>query len=153
MSSACVNIADDKEEQLSLRGGISQIAQVPSWIERLSATYRIPERVQFASNLCLEEILSNIILHGYGGVTKAEILLRFINPRPGCFVFIVEDGAPHFNPLEQPFPVPNRNEDTRVGGLGIRLVREFSNALDYERLPTGNRLKISFLSEVVPHEF
>jgi anti-sigma regulatory factor (Ser/Thr protein kinase) len=75
-----VTIADDKEERLSLQGDISQIAQIPSWIERLSATYRIPEKVQFASNLCLEEILSNIILHGYRGLTKGEILLRFINP-------------------------------------------------------------------------
>jgi serine/threonine-protein kinase RsbW len=143
-----VTIADDKEERLSLQGDLSQIAQVPSWIKRLSSTYLIPEKVQFASNLCLEEILSNIILHGYRDVTKGEILLRFINPSAGCFVFIVEDGAPHFNPLQQPeLSALNPNEDTRVGGLGIRLVREFANALEYQRLPVGNRLKMVFSSE------
>jgi anti-sigma regulatory factor (Ser/Thr protein kinase) len=144
-----VSIPGDKEERLSLRGDISQTAQVPSWIKRLSATYGIPEKVQFASDLCLEEIVSNIILHGYGGVTKVEILVRFTNPGPGCFVFIVEDGAPHFNPLEQPArPALTPNEDTRVGGHGIRLVREFADALDYERLPAGNRLKMVFSSGV-----
>jgi serine/threonine-protein kinase RsbW len=139
---------DKMEERLSLQADISQIAHVNSWIEGLSAKYRIPEEVQFGSYLCLEEVLSNIIIHGYGSVAKGGILVRFTAPRPGCFVFIVEDEAPHFNPLEKPeLPPLSPNEDMRVGGQGIRLLREFANALDYEPLPAGNRLKISFSSE------
>ena len=137
------------EERLSLQVDIAQIAQVPSWIERLAAIYRIPDKVQYASNLCLEEVLSNIILHGHNGdAAKGAILVRFLTPRPGCFVFIVEDEAPHFNPLEQPeLPALNPNEDMRIGGQGIRFLREFANALEYEPLTIGNRLKMFFSSE------
>jgi anti-sigma regulatory factor (Ser/Thr protein kinase) len=136
------------EERLSLQVDISQIAQVPSWIERLSTRYGIPGKVQFASNLCLEEVLSNIILHGYGSSGRGDLLVRFVAPRPGCFVFIVEDEAPHFNPLEQPeLPALNPNEEMRVGGQGLRFLREFASSLEYERLPVGNRFKMFFLSE------
>ena len=139
---------DDMEEQLSLQADLSQIAQVPSWLERLSARYEIPEKLQFASNVCLEEVLVNIVRHGHGGAAGGRILVRFTSPRPGCFVFIVEDEAPRFNPLDQPeLPALHPNEEMRIGGHGIRLLREFTSSLEYEPLPRGNRLKLFFSSE------
>jgi anti-sigma regulatory factor (Ser/Thr protein kinase) len=140
-------IPREVEEQVSLQADISQVAQVSSWLERLSARYGIPDKVRFASNLCLEEVLSNTILHGYGGAAAATLMISFAAPRPGCFVFVVEDEAPHFNPVEHPeLPALSPDEDIRVGGQGLRLLRKFAGALEYEPLPAGNRLKIFFSS-------
>jgi len=38
---------------------LSEIARVPPWPESLAARHAIPSRVQFAMDLCLEEVLSN----------------------------------------------------------------------------------------------
>ena len=68
----------------------AEISRIHSWIKRLCVQYAIPENVQFAADLCLEEVLSNIFLHGYkqaGGVA----LVRFATSGDGRFVFIVED--------------------------------------------------------------
>jgi hypothetical protein len=40
----------------------------------------------------------------------------------------------------------------RVGGQGIRFIREFADALEYEQLPVGNRFKMFFSSEAFPSE-
>jgi serine/threonine-protein kinase RsbW len=139
------NVTEHTEERLILRINLSEIAQVSPWIERLALQHSIPENVQFASNLCLEEVLSNIVLHGYGGEAEGAIIVRFEVPRGGCFLFVVEDQAPPFNPVSQPqLGALNPNEEMRVGGQGIRLLREFADALEYERLPDGNRLKVFF---------
>lgn len=122
----------------------AEISRIHRWIERLCVQYAIPENVQFAADLCLEEVLSNIFLHGYkqaGGVA----LVRFATSRDGRFVFIVEDKAPHFNPLDQQeLPALNPNHEMRVGGQGLRLLRKFTDELAYERLPAGNRVRMVF---------
>jgi len=139
------NLADDGEEWLVLPVLLSEVAQVPHWIERLASRYAIPEKVQFAINLCLEEVLSNIILHGYSGQRDDTIAVNFSVIGDGKFLVVVDDEAPHFNPLEQEeLPALNPNEEMRVGGQGLRLLREFADTIEYEPIPSGNRLKMSF---------
>lgn len=145
------NTTENTNERLILRVILSEIAQVPPWIERLASDNAIPQSVQFASNLCLEEVLSNIILHGSGGMDgkhgeqEGALVVSFSTPREGCFLFVVEDEAPDFNPLDQPeLPALNPNEAMRIGGQGLRLIHEFADKLEYERRPAGNRLKMYF---------
>jgi anti-sigma regulatory factor (Ser/Thr protein kinase) len=68
-------------------------------------------------------------------------------PRGGYFVLIVDDEAPRFNPLESPeLPLVSPCEDgeVRIGGQGIRLLRQFADTLHYESTPTGNQLRMGF---------
>jgi anti-sigma regulatory factor (Ser/Thr protein kinase) len=133
------------EERLTLRSRLSEMSQVPVWIERLAPQHAIPADTQFAMNLCLEEVLSNVIRHGYGGQSDRYIVIQFLNPKDGYFVFLVEDEASHFNPLEAPeLPAIGALDEERVGGLGIRLLRQFASALEYQATPTGNRLTMGF---------
>src|SRR5579862_7323511 len=94
--------ASTAEERLTLRSRMSDISLVPGWIEHLASQHDIPEAAQFAMNLCLEEIVSNVVRHGYGGDSDQSVAIRFASPQPGEFVLIVEDAAPPFNPLTAP---------------------------------------------------
>jgi len=136
---------DTTEERLTLQSRLSELTQVPPWIECLATRHTIPDSTQFAMNLCLEEALSNVIRHGYSSKPDRSIAVQFANPRENYFVFVVEDDAPPFNPLDSPeLPALSSLDEVRVGGQGIRLIRQFSNALEYEPTPTGNRLSIGF---------
>ena len=97
-------------------------------------------------NLCLEEVLSNIIRHGYSGKPDHSIAVRFTSPREDYFVFVVEDEAPPFNPVDVTGVAAALSslEEIRIGGQGIRLLRRFADALEYQATPTGNRLSIGF---------
>jgi anti-sigma regulatory factor (Ser/Thr protein kinase) len=139
------NGKDTTGEHLELRSRLSDLAQLFPWIERLASQHAIPANTQFAINLCLEEVLSNIIRHGYSGKPDHSIAVRFTKPRDDYFVFIVEDEAPPFNPVNSPeLPAVSSLDEIRVGGQGIRLLRRFANALEYQSMPTGNRLSIGF---------
>ena len=135
----------ETSNQLALRGVLSEIARIPIWIKKLALHHSIPVDLQNSINLCLEEVVSNVIRHGYCGEADRSVLIRFSNPRKGYFVFTVEDEAPHFNPLIVPeLPEISPRENIRIGGQGIRLVRRFTDALEYEPMPTGNRLSMGF---------
>jgi serine/threonine-protein kinase RsbW len=137
------------EDQLNLRSRISELAQLLPWIERLASRHSISANTQFAINLCLEEVLSNIIRHGYAGKPDHSIAIHFTNPRKDRFVIVIEDEAPHFNPVDAPELPPLNSgdellEETPIGGQGLRLLRRFADAIEYRATPTGNRLSISF---------
>lgn len=132
-------------EHLNLQSRLSDLAQIHVWIERLASRHTIPASTQFAMNLCLEEVLSNIIRHGYSCNPDHSIAVHFSTPRENQFVFVVEDEAPAFNPVASPeLPAFNALDQTYTGGQGIRLLRRFADTLDYQATPTGNRLTIGF---------
>jgi anti-sigma regulatory factor (Ser/Thr protein kinase) len=133
------------QDRLVLRGQLSEMAQLPVWIAALAARHLIPEKVQFVMDLCLEEAVSNVIRHGYAGVEDGSVIIRFTQAHDGRFEFVVEDHARHFNPLDFPDqPAQDMMDEDRIGGRGIRLLRQFAGALAYEAMPEGNRLRIGF---------
>lgn len=139
------NVTHSPKEQISLRGRLSDIGEVPPWIAALGTRYAVPSDLQLSINLCLEEALSNIIRHGYGSDADRSVSVEFSAPQEGYFVFVVDDEAPRFNPLDTPeLPALNPDESDRVGGQGIRLLRRFTDTIEYEPTPTGNRLRMGF---------
>jgi serine/threonine-protein kinase RsbW len=139
------NCTDQVQNRLELRSRLSDIGQLPAWIEGLASQHSIPTDVQFAMRLCLEEVLSNIVFHGYEGKEDGSMMVCFTAPREGYIVLVVEDEAPLFNPVEAPeLPALNPRDEIRVGGQGLRLLRRFAHKLEYEPTPAGNRLRIGF---------
>ena len=144
---------DRNQDQLVLRSELSDIARLHNWIGDLSSRHSIPDNNLFAIRICLEEALTNVILHGYAGAQDRSILVRFTIPRCGYFEFVIEDEAPCFNPLEAPeMPPLDPRQEMRVGGQGIRFLRRFADTIEYEPKGTGNRLTMGFSSAGVAPE-
>ena len=78
-------------ETLTLRGRMSELTRVSPWIERLAKKYAIPQKTEFAMNLCLEEVLSNIIRHGYSGDSDHFISVHFDTHKDEYLVLVVDD--------------------------------------------------------------
>lgn len=139
------NSTDQALDRLSLRSHLSEMSRLPRWLEGLASRHDIPGEVQFAIDLCLEEAVSNVIRHGYAGAEDRSVSVVFAMPRSGYFEFVVEDEAPHFNPLAAPaLEAVSTEQAIRVGGQGIRLLRQFADSVEYESTPRGNRLRIGF---------
>lgn len=134
-------------DQLVMDSQLSEMERLPAWVESIAATYAISESVKFAINLCLEEVISNVIRHGYSNRSGQLLTVHCAAPRPGRLVFTVEDDAAPFNPLEvAALPSIGEQDESRIGGQGIRLLRGFADTVEYEAKPAGNRLYIGFLS-------
>jgi anti-sigma regulatory factor (Ser/Thr protein kinase) len=141
---------DPVPDRIVLESQLSELIRVSPWIEALAARFAIPENVVFAMNLCLEEALSNVIRHGHRG-QGGSLTIQLTVPHEGRFMLIVDDDAPWFNPLEQePPPAYAPDNPTQIGGQGIRLIRGFSDSLEYSATPTGNQLRIGFSSTSSP---
>ena len=89
-------------------------------------------------NLALEEIVINVIKHGYADQEEHDIAVTFWLEPDVLTVCVEDDGVP-FNPLDAPpAEVSSPLERRRAGGLGVYLVRNLMDEFEYQRTGTMN---------------
>jgi serine/threonine-protein kinase RsbW len=134
---------DNSQDRLELDSQLAELSRVQPWIEAVADRHGVAEDIRFAMQLCVEEALANVVLHGYRSEPGHPIVLRtFVSA--GTLFFEIDDKGPPFAPAEPGPPNPASLESIEPGGNGIRLLYRFAGFLSYERLPDGNRLTIGF---------
>lgn len=138
-------LMDEPRDRLLLDSRLSELSNVIPWAEALSDRYGLAEETRYAMNLCLEEALANVVLHGYKNQPGYPIVIESYLST-GSLFFAVEDKAPPFVPVDpgERTPRPLVLDAMEPGGNGIRLIHRFAGSVSYERLPDGNRLTMGF---------
>jgi anti-sigma regulatory factor (Ser/Thr protein kinase) len=122
------------EYQLPSR--LSEIAILAVAVEQ--ALQQWPALV-FSINLCLEELITNIIEHGLQGTKDSSIQVQIFD----CATYLeirLKDDAPAFDPFSA-VPSPDLNlalADRPVGGLGVYLVKQLMDELKASYEGDGN---------------
>lgn len=112
-------------------------------LQDLAEKHHLPAKVVQATDLALEEHLTNVFKHGYADDPERAVRVNF-SCAGGCVEVEVADDGPPFNPLDRP-PVDTSLplEERSVGGLGVHLMRRFMDALEYRREGGRNILHMS----------
>lgn len=102
----------------------------------------LQSKLVYAVNLILEEILMNIIRHGYDDEDSHEIEIQIGLEEEEVALTVIDDGR-EFNPLTIPGPDPSKSAMDRLEeGLGLQFVRHMRNAMEYRREGDKNMLRI-----------
>ena len=138
----------------SFCGAIFEIRSAEEWIESIAADFGLTERQVFAMQVCLEELMSNIIR--YGGDSSAT--WPHIDPKNPIRISVtvraladrvrmtVEDNGRAFDVARAPARVIDQPLDqVEPGGLGILLIKSFASSLEYSRTDAGNRVTVDFI--------
>ena len=132
-----------KLSSLELTNQLSEIGKLTDLLEQLAEAWGLSEDLLFKANLALDEIVSNIIRHGYPVSGDRRITVR-IRLEKDDLVMEVEDDAPEFNPLDAPEPDTSAPlEERGIGGLGIFLTRKLMDNMSYRRSGGKNILTLS----------
>jgi sigma-B regulation protein RsbU (phosphoserine phosphatase) len=132
---------------IKLGNRLAELDGVTEKVMDFGRRHGLATRVVHDLTLALEEVLSNVIKHGYPEGGDHEISLR-VRVEPGQVRAEIEDDGRPFNPLEAPEPDTTKPlEERAVGGLGIHLVRKLMDALEYRRQGGKNLLTIRKLRE------
>jgi phosphoserine phosphatase RsbU/P len=123
--------------EIEISNKLSELDQLNQTLAELWRRHGLTPKVVYNLNLAIEEIVTNIISHGYTD-DREHIIRVNLNVQPGEVRIEVEDDGQPFNPLEAPeVDITKPLEETTIGGLGIHLVRKVMDGLEYER--QGNR--------------
>ena len=128
-----------KEKKIIIESRLEELATIRSEAENYFGG-ALDEVTLNRIILSIDEAVSNIIRHGYGGSENGRIEL-VMKESDGLVTVILTDEAPPFNPLESESPdIEVHFDEGRSGGLGVDLYRRMMD-VSYERTPSGgNRL-------------
>lgn len=127
----------------TLRAEHPALAELADWCADLSTRHRLSRESANAVDLCLSELVTNVIDYAYAedGVSPILVDANFLD---GTLEITLWDAGPAFNPLEREAPPENTDIATvRIGGLGIDLVRKFTSTISYARVGDWNRLRFT----------
>lgn len=120
-----------QRHSLTIEGGVAS-AKASAWARALADSAGLPEELSYAMDLCIVELVTNIVDHAYGE-NPGKIRIDLDVGPEAAIVTIVDDG-PAFNPLSVPPPNTSASiEDASIGGYGIHMVRETADGCRYER--------------------
>lgn len=131
---------------ITLSHDSSEIERATAFLETFFAAQKIDEQTLFQFNLCLEELLTNIMTYAAvdaNRISELMITLSF-EYHNGCLRMTLEDNGYPFNPLNE-IVEPDLDaelDERKIGGLGIHLVKTFMDTFSYTRQGDCNRLEL-----------
>jgi serine/threonine-protein kinase RsbW len=133
--------------EIRIANRLGDMPAIVSMVEQFGVRHAIPAALVNDLNLCLDEVICNIISYGYPDHGKGEITVR-LNYQPGLISTEIHDDGRPFDPLQTAPPdLDGTVQSRKVGGIGIYFVRQLMDDVVYRRVDNQNRL---FLRKSIP---
>ncbi len=132
-----------KQLRITLANSLAELPRFNATVQAFLESHATPPAGIFAAHLVIEEMVTNIIKYGYDDSLSHEMTVTLTRD-PGQLTIRIEDDGHEFNPLTAPPPDTSPQlEKRKIGGLGIHLVRNTVNAIEYHRLANRNILEMT----------
>lgn len=125
------------------------LAELLAFVDGACVRAGLDRELAFDVRLATEEVVTNVIVHGYAGTTAGPVRVT-VRREPAQVVITVEDRARPFDPALAPRADPSAPiEQRRIGGLGWHLVHQVMDEVRHEpRTPQGNR--VTLVKRILP---
>ena len=131
------------EKELHLLNDLSEIAKLPLLVGELASEFKFSDEAVFNFNLVLEEAVTNIVMYAYPEGKSGSIDIVAKCDGDSVKLVISDSGKP-FDPTMVPdADVTLPAEERRIGGLGIFLIRQIMDSVEYRRNGGKNILVMS----------
>jgi serine/threonine-protein kinase RsbW len=133
---------------LQVEARIENLGALLALIDTVCRERGVSREIAFQTRLAVDEMCTNVIVHGYRGLPPGPIALT-VTPHPDRLVIRIVDRGHPFDPRSAPAPdLGARVEERPIGGLGCHLVRSMVDSIDYESAAHGgNRLTLVKLTD------
>lgn len=130
--------------RLQLRVELGEVARLNQWLKDRFDEGGLSSGLAGNIKLCLNEAVTNAISYGFEEPRRGEVVVELDIAQERVTALLVDDGVA-FNPLEAPVAKKIESLETaQIGGFGIKLMRDLSSSLSYERVDGRNRLTLRF---------
>lgn len=126
--------------QITHAAELESLGKFRDFISTCCVDHDIPSDTVFDLKLAVDEACTNIITHGYKGMDPGSIILSF-RIQPGRILVQITDFGHVFEPQAAPKPdVEAALEDRELGGLGLFLIYQTMDNINYQSSEEGNTL-------------
>lgn len=122
---------------------ISEIAEISDAIADWAEQCAIPVAIINNVILMLDELMTNVVTHGYGDQQDGEMEIS-LELRDKQVIACLRDQAPAFDPFSIAEADTSLDlEQREIGGLGVHFVRKMADSFAYQRSGDSNEVRFS----------
>ena len=127
---------------LTIKNDVHEVAEFSRFIKSVNEELGLETSLARQIRLAVEEAVVNVIDYAYPEGTEGDITIQMLSDSRELHIKIIDSGVA-FDPTEiQKADTTLSAEDRRIGGLGILLVREQMDSINYERIDGKNILTL-----------
>ena len=127
---------------LTLKNDVRQLKELHDFLKSVGETLGLDASMTRNIRLAVEEAVVNVMDYAYPAGKEGEISVKAMSNSKSLKLIITDTGVA-FNPTEAAKADTTLSaEDRPVGGLGILLVRELMDSINYERIDGKNILTL-----------
>jgi serine/threonine-protein kinase RsbW len=123
--------------RLTISAELKNLQAIRQFIDETGVSLQASREALDALIQAVDESATNIIIHGYQG-TPGRIEIQ-MDLEGDVLVVRLKDQAPNFDPTQiPPCDLTVRLEERRSGGLGMHMIRCFTDEVTYRVTPEGS---------------
>lgn len=129
--------------EVRIRNELAELVRVTEAMNRIGAEHGLAAQPLAELQVALDETVCNVIKYAWPDGGSHEIRVRITVGDGHVTLEIADDGRP-FDPLgAAPPEPPPPGRRPRPGGVGIHMLRQFMDGIEYARIDGGNRLTLT----------
>lgn len=126
---------------LLMQNRVSELVGLTKKADGFMQSHQLPVEIIYKVNLILEEVLTNIIKYAYKDTLSHNIRVE-MTLKEHELIIQFEDEGEEFDPISAPKPEAQESiSESPVGGLGIHLVKQMADGIEYQRRQGRNILR------------
>ena len=123
---------------LKLRASLEQLSRIRDFVVDSVTPLGVSPATIDDLRLAVDEAVTNVITHGYGGPGDIELELGTDDVD---LIIVLRDQAPSFDPAHAPaVNLEPPGERDNPGGFGVYLMKSVMDEIRYQSSDTGNEL-------------
>ncbi len=132
----------DNKKTLVLNNQLEEIEKLPVLLEEVCSQWQLPVSVEASLNLVLEEAVVNVIQYAYPEGEEGTLTIEVEwKAEENILQFTLSDGGKPFDPTAVPDADTSLSVEERpIGGLGIFLIRQMMDCVEYRYYNNRNTL-------------
>lgn len=120
-------------KKLTLHNDVQQISKLADFVDAIAEEASIDPSLAMSLNLALEEAVTNVVMYAYPAGEEGDVdIVAALSD--GSLLFTISDKGIPFDPTKkEDADITLGVEERQIGGLGIFLVRQLMDTVEYKR--------------------
>jgi sigma-B regulation protein RsbU (phosphoserine phosphatase) len=129
-------------EKLVIKNDVKEVSKLSEFIKSVLEKQNIEKSLGLQLRLAVEEAVVNVIDYAYPVGQEGEIEVRVLSDGKTMKTVIIDSGVAFDPTAKERADTTLSAEDRQIGGLGILMVREIMDSINYERINHQNVLTL-----------
>ena len=129
-------------ETITLKNDVHEVSKLSTFQKSFYEKMKLEKSLASQLRLAVEEAVVNVIEHAYPFGTEGSVEVTMMSDGHRLKVVIDDTGTPFDPTIEKKVDITLSAEDRQIGGLGILLVRELMDTINYEHINGHNILTL-----------